>query len=303
MIRLSTLIRPGNSTSRSTATISRPTLLLLVEFAYNNALSVTTTVTPFYANKGYHPNLTIHPEQELASSHAKEFVTDLNKLHQHLQEHMAVAQLQYQGTADTSRTLAPEFPIGSRDYVKAQFFRTTRQYKRLADKFLGPYEVIAQLGTHSVTRCLPDSLRAIHPMFHVLMLEPATLNAIPDQVQPLPPPVFVDSEPEFEIAKVLDLKIDHWCSKCKLLYLVHWTGYVGTDKEMSWILASELRNAPELISDFHLSYPAKQGPLRQLWNHMVETLPAVGRHDGDKPLEKLRCHTFLISHSIIFYLR
>ena len=38
------------------------TLLPLVEFAYNNALSMITTITPFYANKGYHPNLTNHPE-------------------------------------------------------------------------------------------------------------------------------------------------------------------------------------------------------------------------------------------------
>ena len=37
-------------------------LLLLAEVAYNNAPSATTTVTPFYANKGYHPNLTIHTE-------------------------------------------------------------------------------------------------------------------------------------------------------------------------------------------------------------------------------------------------
>ena len=73
-----------------------------------------------------------------------------------------------------------------------------------------------------------------------------------------------NSEPEFEITKVLDLKIDHQHSKCKLLYLVHWTRYAGTDEEMSWILALELRNAPELISDFHQSYPAKPGPLGQL---------------------------------------
>ena len=59
-------------------------LLLLAEFAYNNAPSATMTVTLFYANKGYHPNLTIHLEQELASPQAKEFVTDLNELHQHL---------------------------------------------------------------------------------------------------------------------------------------------------------------------------------------------------------------------------
>ena len=95
------------------------------------------------------------------------------------------------------------------------------------------------------------------------MLEPATLNTIPDRVQPPPPPVFVDGEPEFEIAEVLDSKIDHPRSKCKLLYLVHWTRYASTNEEMSWILASELGNAPELILDFHQSYPAKPGPLGQ----------------------------------------
>ena len=96
------------------------------------------------------------------------------------------------------------------------------------------------------------------------MLKPTTLNAIPDWVQPPPPPVFVDGEPEFEIAEVLDSKMDHWHSKCKLLYLVRWTGYSGTDEETSWILASELENAPNLVSDFHKVYPAKPSPLSQL---------------------------------------
>ena len=237
------------------------TLLPLAEFAYNNTPSATTTVTPFYANKGYHLNLTNHPERELSSSHAKEFVTDLDKLHQHLREHMVEAQLQFQGTADASRIPAPEFLIGSRAYVKVQFFRTTCPSKKLADKFLGPYEVIAQPGTHSITLRLPDSLCTVHPVFHVSTLEPTTLNTIPDRVQPPPPPVFVDGEPEYEIAKVLDSKMDNQCSKCKLLYLVHWTGYAGTNEETSWILASELENAPKLISDFHQSYPAKPGPL------------------------------------------
>ena len=101
-------------------------------------------------------------------------------------------------------------------------------------------------------------------MFHVSMLEPATLNAIPDQVQPPPPPVFVDGEPEFEIAEVLDSKMDNWHSKHKLLYLVRWTGYASTNEETSWILALELENVPKLVSDFHQSYLAKPGPLGQL---------------------------------------
>ena len=173
---------------------------------------------------------------------------------------MVEAQLRYQGTADTSRIPALEFLIGSRAYVKAQFFHTTHPSKKLADRFLGPYEVIAQPGTHSITLHLPDSLRAVHPMFHVSMLEPATLNAIPNYIQPPPPPIFVDGEPEYEIAEVLDSKMDNWCSKYKLLYLVRWTGYAGTNEETSWILASELENVPKLISDFHRLYLAKLGP-------------------------------------------
>ena len=43
-------------------------LLPLVEFAYNNAPSATTGVSPFFANKGYHPNLAVHPEHDLSSA-------------------------------------------------------------------------------------------------------------------------------------------------------------------------------------------------------------------------------------------
>ena len=43
-------------------------LLPLAEFAYNNAPSATTGVSPFFANKGYHPNLIVYPEQDIAFS-------------------------------------------------------------------------------------------------------------------------------------------------------------------------------------------------------------------------------------------
>ena len=92
------------------------------------------------------------------------------------------------------------------------------------------------------------------------MLEPATPNMIPNRVQLPPPPVFIDGEPEFEIAEILNSKVNQQCCNCKLLYLIHWTGYAGTDEETSWILATELGNAPELVADYHAAYPAKPGP-------------------------------------------
>ena len=72
---------------------------------------------PFYANKGYHPNLMVHPERDLASAHAhdfastcaRNFVTDLNQLHHELKQHIADAQHCYQHLADSRHSLAPEF--------------------------------------------------------------------------------------------------------------------------------------------------------------------------------------------------
>ena len=95
------------------------------------------------------------------------------------------------------------------------------------------------------------------------MLEPATLNEIPNHVQSPPPPVEVQGDLEYEISEVVDSKIDHRRS-CKLLYLVCWLGYENTDEEFSWLPSTELENAKELVTDFHSAYPNKPGPLSSL---------------------------------------
>jgi hypothetical protein len=59
-------------------------LLPIAEFAYNNAPSATTGVSPFFANKGYNPNLEVHPEHKLASAQDHDFIVDLGELHQEL---------------------------------------------------------------------------------------------------------------------------------------------------------------------------------------------------------------------------
>ena len=126
---------------------------------------------------------------------------------------------------------------------------------------LGPYEIIAQAGRSSFTLRLPETLRSVHPVFHVSMLELAALNTIPNRIQPPPEPVAVDGELEFEITEILDSKYDNRRKACKLLYLIRWTGYEGTDEETSWLLATELAHASDLVTDFHSAYPDKPGPL------------------------------------------
>jgi len=66
-------------------------LLPLAEFAYNNAPSATTGVSPFFANKGYHPSISVYPERDMTSARARDYAVDLESLHQYLREEMANA--------------------------------------------------------------------------------------------------------------------------------------------------------------------------------------------------------------------
>ncbi len=100
------------------------TLLPMAEFAYNNTTNMMTGVSPFFANKGYHPEFTSDPQVKTSSAKAQVFVADLECIQVELKENIAQAQERYQKNADKHRLEAPELNIGDQAYVKAKFFRT-----------------------------------------------------------------------------------------------------------------------------------------------------------------------------------
>ena len=80
----------------------------------------------------------------------------------------------------------------------------TRPSKKLSEKFLGPFKILAKAGTHSYTLHLLDTIHSIHPVSYVSMLQPATPNKISNCVQSFPLPVEVQGEHEYELSEVLD---------------------------------------------------------------------------------------------------
>ena len=96
-----------------------------------------TGVSPFFANKGYHPNITVHPEHDLSSTRARDYAVDLDALHRCLREEMTLAQQRYQGPADAKRKPAPDLKVGDNVYVKAKYFWLTRPSKNFQRRTLG----------------------------------------------------------------------------------------------------------------------------------------------------------------------
>ena len=80
------------------------------------------------------------------------------------------------------------------------------------------------------------------------------MDASPDRQQPPPPPVKIEGEREFEVAEILDSKIQ----RNRLFYLVDWLGYDASER--SWQPAANLKNSPELLAEFHAKYPNKSKP-------------------------------------------
>src|SRR5260221_11649729 len=155
------------------------TLLPMAKFTYNNAMNMTTGVSPFFTNKGYHPEFTVDLQVKTSLAEVQAFVVDLEHIQMELKENIAQAQERYQKNADKHRMEAPELKIGDQAYVKAKFFRTRWPSKKLLEKNLGPYDVIGKPGTHSITLCLLHQFHSIHLVFHVSQMEPAQPNPFP----------------------------------------------------------------------------------------------------------------------------
>ena len=118
-------------------------------------MNTTTGVSPFFTNKGYHPEITSDPQAKTSSAKAQTFVADLECVQVELKENITQAQERYWKNADKHRVEVPELNI------------------------LGPYDVIGKPGTHSVTLHLPHQFHSVHPVFHMSQLEPAQPNPFP----------------------------------------------------------------------------------------------------------------------------
>ena len=92
--------------------------LPLAEFVGNNTESETTKVTPFFANKGFHPRMGVEPTTERLQPtnanklNADAFATCMEEIQNILQSHMLLAQTDHEKHANRHRDTAPQYREG-----------------------------------------------------------------------------------------------------------------------------------------------------------------------------------------------
>ena len=226
-------------------------LLPLAEFSYNNSKHSATTLSPFFANYGFHPSMSLLPTSpHSATPAADSYVQNLQQAQVVLQRELLKARKAMEVSANRRRRPAPTLLPGQKVWLLRRNISTTRPSSKLDVRRLGPFAIIGQIGTSSFRLDLPPSMH-IHPVFHVSLLEPHVANKFPGRIEKIPPPLHVDGLPEFEVKEILDSKFH----RRKLQYLVDWVGYDASERK--WLPVANLKNAQLAIDEFHLNFPWK----------------------------------------------
>lgn len=220
-------------------------LLPLAEFTYNNTPHSSTTVSPFMANKGYNPRTTtsIQPVNTPHPS-AYAYTADLTALHSFLQQEIIKANQTAAIHYDKRHQPAPTFDVGDKVWLSTEYIKTKRPAKKLDHRYIGPFKIIERISSHAFRLKLNPGMK-IHNVFHVRLLEPYRPNTIVHRHQPLPPPIEVEGEAEYEIEAILDTKIDNRYADSRR-YLVKWLGY----EETTWLGENDLANAKLLLDAY-----------------------------------------------------
>ena len=154
---------------------------------------------------------------------------------------------------DQHKTDVP-FKEGDLVLLKGADLRIKNRTPKLAAKNYGPYKIEKKLGPVTFQLKLPRTHR-VHPVFHASKLIPYHKDEIADRNPPEPPPIEVEGHDEWEVEKILDSKVDRGWVK----YYVKWAGY--DDSHNSWHSVRDVRNAKDLIRDFHIQHPDAPEPI------------------------------------------
>lgn len=115
------------------------------------------------------------------------------------------------------------FAPGDWVLISTKNLRLKRPSKKLAEKYIGPYQIIEQVGTSGLAFKVrfPSSIR-IHNVFNVAVLEPYVSREV-EPTEPTDNPF--DQEETFEVEEI----VNHKFNGRRRLYLAKWVGFPSSD--------------------------------------------------------------------------
>jgi len=159
----------------------------MVKFSDNFNTSSTTSMTPFYFNKGFHPRMSFDPDttdyettrERLEARKADDIAIRMEELLNFGRQQLEKTKLTTEVQVNKHRRNVT-YEVDDWVWLSSRNVKTTRPCKDLEDKQLGPYQITAKVGTFYHLR-LSVSMKHLHSMFSPKLLRPYPGDPLPEQ--------------------------------------------------------------------------------------------------------------------------
>ena len=245
-----------------------------VEYSHNALVSSATGLSPFECALGYQPPLFPQQEAELAVPCVRDHIRRCRRTWKRARETLLRTTERTRRGANRRRVPAPPYQPGQRVWLRARDLPLPVASRKLASRFIGPFEINKVVNPAAVQLVLPPSLK-IHPVFHVSQLKPVSTSVL--SPVPTPPPsslTLQDGDPAWRVRKLLDVRR----RGRGLQFLVAWEGFPDVE-DNTWVPRSYLLD-PSLVRDFYRDNP-----------DAIRRSPGVSRRGGDTVTSRSRARS------------
>uniref|UniRef100_A0A3P9N401 Integrase catalytic domain-containing protein n=1 Tax=Poecilia reticulata TaxID=8081 RepID=A0A3P9N401_POERE len=213
-----------------------------VEYAHNSHVSAATGFSPFEVTLGYQPPLLPSNERDISVTSVQHQIRRSRKIWRETIAALHKTAAQIKRFADGRRTAAPAYTFGQKVWLSTCDFPLKAMAKKLAPKFIGPFEILAIINPAAVRLRLPSSL-CVHSTFHVSQLKPVLTSELCPLAEHPPFAHVINGHPAYSVRRIV-------ASRRRgrgYQYLVDWEGY--GPEERSWVPRSFILD-PTMIRDF-----------------------------------------------------
>ena len=229
-------------------------LLPFMEFAHNARSHSATGQSPFKVWYGFQPEFMPPVNFATTIPTVEDRLRTLDQIRSEVTAALKVA-------AEVMKRSGPNAPThrfkpGDLVWLEGTNVHTTHPKAKLAPRRHGPFKVISATEVNSKLT-LPKTWR-LHPVFHNSLLSPYKETQAHGPNYTRPPPDIVEGEDDhYEVEAILQSRLSP--NRRGTQYLVKWKGY--PDSENSWLPASQMKHAEDLVIKFQNKYPKAPRPL------------------------------------------
>jgi hypothetical protein len=148
--------------------------LLYAEFSYNNSYQASLKISPFEVLYGRYCRTLLHWDQPGERQvFGLDILLEAEENIKMVRENRKTAQSRQRSYADTRRREL-SFEVGDFVYLKVSPIRGIKRFGvkgKLAPRYIGPYQIQARRGEVAYQLSLPESLSAMHDVFHMSQLK------------------------------------------------------------------------------------------------------------------------------------